>query len=129
LGEEPQLSEIEDIHAFEATKDKLSEKERELFLNHPKQMAELISTLGNAPIDADIIILQHHELPDGSGFPNKLMAQKLSPLSSLFIIAEDFVHYIIKNPKWDLKTYVLHAKEKYSGVTFKKIISALSKLR
>lgn len=38
------------------------------------------------------IIREHHELPDGSGFPQKLDCKTISPLSCIFIISESFYH-------------------------------------
>ncbi|OFZ13627.1 MAG: hypothetical protein A2X86_20830 [Bdellovibrionales bacterium GWA2_49_15] len=58
---------------------------------HPYASVELIKKLSGVPADSEKIILQHHERPDGSGFPHGVDYKKISPLSAMFIVAEEFV--------------------------------------
>ncbi len=62
--------------------------------SHPVKAAELVSKSKNIPPDVDKIILNHHERPDGSGFPKGLTGDQIFPLGCIFIIAEEFVHRI-----------------------------------
>jgi response regulator RpfG family c-di-GMP phosphodiesterase len=79
------------------------------------------------PSDVEQIVAQHHERPDGTGFPRGLNSKFITPLSALFIIAQDMIEYsqTFKNKEVDLTSFY-DAREVYfnSGV-FKKILHAL----
>lgn len=70
--------------------ENFSEEEQLQFINHPKKAAELVSNFTGFP-ETDFIIREHHELPDGSGFPQKLNASRLTAISSLFIMSGNIV--------------------------------------
>ena len=65
----------------------LSEDDNKSYQGHAFQGAEMLKEMSNMPADVDVIVSQHHELPDGSGFPRGLSALHISPLSATFIIA------------------------------------------
>lgn len=67
-----------------------SEKEREDFVNHMRKASDMAKQFSGIS-ESDFIIEQHHELPDGSGFPNRYNASKLTAISSVFILASNFV--------------------------------------
>ena len=75
---------------FSDDNDLLSLKE------HPTEVLDLINKVKNLPPDLDRILLEHHERPDGSGYPRKLSASQIHPLSSVFILAHDVVDTIFK---------------------------------
>ncbi|TNF27299.1 MAG: response regulator [Deltaproteobacteria bacterium] len=56
------------------------------FLDHPQRTVELLSKVPNMP-DLFTIILEHHEKPDGTGFPRGLKANRLSPMSCILIMS------------------------------------------
>lgn len=60
---------------------------------HPIKIAELARSIKGLPSDVDQILLQHHERPDGSGFPRGLTASHISPLSAIFIVCEELIHF------------------------------------
>lgn len=66
-----------------------------LNVNHPQEAINLLKNWKNLDADIEQIILEHHERPDGSGFPKKLRSHNLKPLSSLFIFCHDIVDAII----------------------------------
>lgn len=125
LVEDPELAKINDPKVFENSKFALEERQIELVQNHPLKMAELVKELPVCPIDVDRIIAQHHELPDRSGWPNKLSSGRIIPLASLFIVAHDLVDHIIDNPEWNFEGYQKIVKTKFQGGTFKKIVDNL----
>lgn len=98
--------------------------------NHPINAAQLTLNWPLCPPDVDVIIRQHHERPDGQGFPLELPAFKISPLAALFIMCEDIVYHSYVDPDTDLKTYFVARKEYYSREPFKaiypKIVEMLS---
>ncbi|MBI2519276.1 MAG: hypothetical protein HYV97_02615 [Bdellovibrio sp.] len=61
--------------------------------NHPEAMAALINEAKREYIPKDVaaIIIQHHEAPDGSGFPKGLHSWQISKLSSLIIVGDVFI--------------------------------------
>ncbi len=61
------------------------------FQNHPSEAADLVADLPLIPPDVGLIIAQHHERPDGSGFPRGLRASRISPLSAVFMISHDLL--------------------------------------
>lgn len=64
--------------------------------DHPTEVLDLINKIKNIPPDLDRILLEHHERPDGSGYPRKLSGSQVHPLSSVFILAHDVVDTIFK---------------------------------
>ncbi|MBF0206122.1 MAG: HD domain-containing protein [Oligoflexia bacterium] len=129
LIDHPHLAQIANMKEFEQKYNELNEEERTTYLNHSKDAAELISTIPNISADIESIVLQHHEMPDGSGFPHKVESQRISPLSALFIITHDFVDYIFRNKEWYLDDYLELARKKYPFSTFKKILTTMEKMR
>ncbi|MFL5783080.1 MAG: HD-GYP domain-containing protein, partial [Bacteriovoracaceae bacterium] len=130
LAVRPQLLSIATFQEFEKVKDTLSDEDQKIFLSHPKDAAFLIKKyFQTAPPDTDALAYQHHEMPDGHGFPLGLKAEKISPLSALFIIANDFSYYFLKDDEPSVDDFVLKAHSRYDFVNFRKIIKALEKLK
>ncbi len=74
----------------------LNKDEQELLLEHPFKAAELARHF-NGFTDVEFIIQEHQELPDGSGYPRGLIASKITSISAVFIIANNFVTQIAIN--------------------------------
>ncbi|MBT4761010.1 MAG: response regulator [Bdellovibrionaceae bacterium] len=93
---------------------------------HPETGAKTAESWPVIHPDVDQIIRQHHEKPDGSGFPNALTYTKIHPLAALFIIAETFVdHILLDNP--EDKSFELYFKihdDVFTEGDFKKIYQA-----
>jgi len=51
----------------------------------------LLKRFRGCPQEVIRIVAEHHERPDGSGFPKGLTGDKISELSAVFIIAHEFV--------------------------------------
>lgn len=75
---------IRGLNRFEMT---VQEKYKE----HPLKASELVREITAKYPQVDIIISQHHERPDGTGFPYGKDYNQLLPLSCVFIVAHDFV--------------------------------------
>lgn len=130
LAVRPNLLSISGIHEFEKMKDSLSDEDQKMYLAHPKDSAFLIKKyFQTAPTDTDNLAFQHHEQPDGHGFPFGLKAEKISPLSALFIISNEFAYYYLKDDEPSVDDFILKAHSKYDYVNFRKIIKALEKLK
>ncbi len=78
------------------------------------------------PPDTDLIILQHHERPDGSGFPRGLTHTRIGTLASLFILAEDLVHHSARNGgRCDLHVFKEEYGPTYGAGHFKRVFKSL----
>lgn len=97
------------------------------FRNHPIEAAELLKKMKMLPPDVDQIILQHHEMCDGSGFPKGLNASRISPLASVFIFAEDLLNSLedYNNIEEGIYVFLKHRKSRYKSGTFLKIFNIL----
>jgi hypothetical protein len=78
----------------------------------------------------DIIVQQHHERPNGSGFPRGLLFNYISPLSSLFIVAHDLTQEILfKRASFSLPNFIVEKKAVLNQGNFKKVFAALEKVK
>lgn len=130
LAFKPELLKIKNFQEFESIKDSISEEDQKIFLSHPKDAANLIKRyFSSAPPDTDALAYQHHELPDGSGFPGGLRAERISPLSALFIVANDFSYYFLLDDEPTMDDFLLKCHSRYDYVNFRKVFKALDRVR
>lgn len=71
--------------------DRFGTEAKKKFKSHPLKGSELVLEITNEYPQVDTIIAQHHERPDGTGFPYGRDFNQIIPLSCLFIVAHDFV--------------------------------------
>ena len=115
---------------FEKIKHTLTEEDQKIFLSHPKDAGNLIKRyFTTAPPDTDALAYQHHEAPDGSGFPQGMRAEKISPLSALFIVANDFSFYFLKDDEPTMDDFLLKCHSRYDFVNFRKVVKALERVK
>ncbi len=91
-----ELAQVQGIKELEAKNQLFSTDELRIYKEHPILAAEVARKFTEVPPDVDIIIFQHHERPDGTGFPRGLTHSRISPLSAVFIVAHDFVRFILE---------------------------------
>jgi|GEM_PF-2934710 len=107
---------------------RLSADELELILNHPVAAAGIARQMTGIPPDVDSLILEHHERPDGSGFPGKLNALIISPLSALFIISHDYSREcLLRNVHLSPVEFLKTNELQYSHGSFRQILQDLLK--
>lgn len=105
---------------------KLKDPDTLQYRNHPVEAVTMLRNLKNLPPDIDHIILQHHELEDGSGFPYKLTGARIAPMTSVFILAEDIVTSLKEDEiESSLMEFLKNRESSYSTGNFKKVFSAL----
>lgn len=130
LAVRPELLKIQNLHEFEKIKHTLTEEDQKIFLSHPKDAGNLIKRyFTSAPPDTDALAYQHHESPDGSGFPQGMRAERISPLSALFIVATDFSFYFLKDDEPTMDDFLLKCHSRYDFVNFRKVIKALERVK
>lgn len=76
----------------------LSEEEKQNYLDHPIKAAKVSENFKHFP-DIDFILLQHHELPNGKGFPFGIGINKFTTISTVFNISTIFVSAIMRDGK------------------------------
>ncbi len=97
------------------------------YRNHPIEAANIIKKMKSLPPDVDNIVLQHHERPDGQGFPRCLSSSRVSPLSALFIIIEDLINHIDEKHVTSefVLAYLNEREEYYLSGNFRKVFQSL----
>lgn len=124
---EQQLRGIHDLTQMALNPQMVGISDVDKFRNHPIAAVEQVSKWDELPTDIDLMISQHHERPDGMGFPYQMARQAIAPLSALFIVAEDLVDLIFEHgPHKGVEKFVHDRSETYSAGEFKKVFHALA---
>jgi len=129
LAMRPDLARINTFAKLELLKDTLTEDDYKIVLDHPNIAAKQISDINEIPPDVDMMIKQHHEFGNETGFPTKCGYQKITPFSAVFIVAHTLTDYIIDNPKWTVEEFVKTNKSRLHGSHFTKIMRVLPELK
>lgn len=67
---------------------KFSEEDTKLYLRHPEDSSHIAKNFSSIGMGIDKFILEHHELPDGKGFPKKLNYNLIHPMSAVLHLAD-----------------------------------------
>jgi len=104
----------------------LPEDKKILVLSHPAKSSKLLEDAGEYPAELLTLLSQHHEKPEGKGFPNKLGHLKISPLCCIFILAHDYSHMLLTkgNSQETLKEILTIFPDIYSKGNFRKPLEA-----
>lgn len=97
-----------------------------LIAEHPITSASLLSPSSDLAEDTKKIILEHHELPNGNGYPKGLNASQISQLSCLFIMAQLIALCLIRNNfSLDrLNDFLANSEHEYNQGNFSKFYKA-----
>ncbi|GEM_PF-2261514 len=121
----------ENIEYWNSAASNSSDKTPEVvkYRNHPTEAVNLLLKVKNIPPDVDQIILQHHELKDGTGFPRGLVSNRISPFATVFIIVEDLINFIGDSQDYHEKIhlFIKMRSERYDSGNFKKVFDVLKK--
>lgn len=100
------------------------------YRNHPLEGAQFVQRIDLIPPDVDRIILQHHERPDGTGFPRALSASRITYLAAVFIVCEELVHFIKRggNLTTSLKDFMTWGESYFDQSHFKHIFAEMKEL-
>jgi hypothetical protein len=95
---------------------------------HAMKSAEMIHNYPGAPMAVDQIIKQHHGVLNGVGFSDTFGAN-LSPITIVFVLAEDFADYIIRSGnEINVAQKIGQMRGRYSTQRFQKIIDLLEEV-
>jgi response regulator RpfG family c-di-GMP phosphodiesterase len=92
---------------------------------HPENGANMVKKIKNIPAEVDTIILQHHEQPDGWGFPAGLRAPAINCLAAILIVAEDLVFERLRNNR-SVEDFIRESAPRYSDEPFRSIVESIS---
>jgi hypothetical protein len=96
-----------------------------LIENHARNSSLFMQDFPDLPLGVESIILQHHGNANGIGFAEKINPAKLSKLTLVFLIAESFVHILMKARKLKSLSYLNNKEHEDSKVAY--IIDKLEK--
>lgn len=123
----PNLARISTKKQIQSTQNSFTPEQIKFIETHPIKSADVIKAMDEIPSDVDIIVLQHHERPNGTGFPKGLRSNQIAPLASVFIVAHDMVDELTSpSAQFDLKKFLKNTETLYQNATFKKIWKTLS---
>ncbi|MBC7386425.1 MAG: HD domain-containing protein [Cryobacterium sp.] len=124
------LAKVDNLTELANRKAEFTEEELKQYKTHPVKTSELAKQLQEVPPDIDTIILQHHERPNGSGFPRGLAYQHISPLGVVFIVAHDLVSALFDQTRpFVLERFIEEKKSEYVSGNFKKLLGHLVALK
>jgi HD-GYP domain-containing protein (c-di-GMP phosphodiesterase class II) len=124
----PEHAQIETLAELNAARASLGELDYRYVLNHPLECAGFVRGIPEIPPDVDMIVLQHHERPDGSGFPAGLKAHQIAPLAAVMIVAHDILNSLTDEPaKFDLAKFLEKMDGEYQGIAFRKVWRCLGR--
>ena len=115
---------FKELKEYELSGGALSEKLK----NHPFEVTKILALKKDiVPSETLTIIEQHHEKPDGSGFPFGIQLNRFNQLSSIFIIAQKFIEHLVHEDfDYSKRQQIIEKLQKsYNGKTFDKALSAL----
>lgn len=125
------LMEIADYKEFLEKKHLFTPAEIKKYNEHPQKAVEIVSYYKDIPPDIDRILLEQHEMPDGSGFPRKLNANQVGPLSCMFIISGIFARHVLKEGnQFNLGSFIEYLEKRgYSRGNFKETFDAIKSMK
>lgn len=126
----PELAKMNTLRELDEKKASFTAEEIKDYHLHPAKSADVVRSFKEVPADVDIIVQQHHERPNGSGFPRGLMFNYVSPLSSLFIVAHELTQQMLaKRTNFSMPAFLAEKKPFFNQGNFKKVIIALEKAK
>jgi putative nucleotidyltransferase with HDIG domain len=90
----------------------ITPEERRFVHVHPLTSHVLLNSINGFPPAARLAILQHHERLDGSGYPNGLRSDRITPLAKLLAVA-DVAETVIRRfdlPRLDMLARLHHGR-------------------
>lgn len=106
-----------------------SEDDIEEFKNHPSRAAELVRLSQGLP-ECDFIIQQHHERPDGRGYPQGIPSHQISGVVAIFILSSEFsqqlAHFGISKKSLKMVTDDFYLR--YNAGNFKEPLKLLTQM-
>lgn len=75
--------------------NRMSRDERIIYQSHAEIGRQMVANVKTVPDDVALIVYEHHELADGSGFPRGLKDFQISPLARVVALANVFSELVM----------------------------------
>lgn len=114
--------------------DQISDKHKDVILNHAQLASKLVQTFPNMPMGADTIILQHHGSKAGNEFAVEYPSH-LAPLSKVALIAEKTTELILAHlasgneGMFNVANALKELAAVFPGDGYKKLLPSLASLK
>jgi HD-GYP domain-containing protein (c-di-GMP phosphodiesterase class II) len=72
---------------YEKDRLEMTPEEFAIYQAHPTRGVQILSTLDSIPIEVLRIVQEHHEIPNGNGFPSHLRGDRMFPLAKVVSFA------------------------------------------
>jgi putative nucleotidyltransferase with HDIG domain len=76
--------------------ERMPHDERVIYRSHPELGRQLLSQVKDLPDDVLLMVYEHHELADGSGYPRGLKDFQISPLARVVTLANSFCELAVR---------------------------------
>lgn len=106
-----------------------SENDKKLIHYHGEAGAKMLEGFHFITQDVLTMIKQHHELPNGSGYPQKMEQSRITPMASVFIISQNLCNYILEAQEWSIDGFLESHEFLMEGPHFKKALRVLKNLK
>jgi HD-GYP domain-containing protein (c-di-GMP phosphodiesterase class II) len=127
---DPELAKINSMKELEGKRSAVDPEQAKGYHLHPAKSADIVRNFKEIPADVDLIVQQHHERPNGSGFPRGLAHNYIAPLAAVFIVAHELTQAILfQKAAFSLEDFVEDKKPLFSQGNFKKVMAALDKVK
>lgn len=105
-------------------------KEQQIILNHPEESSHIAVKFDSASPELEQCILEHHERPDGKGFPRKLNFNNIHPMSAVLHMADIAAEILYKSQfeKEPLLQFLNENKANYQRGFYRKPYNSLCKI-
>lgn len=103
--------------------------ELQAFEQHPLHGAEMLRDIKDIPMDVLMIVAEHHENAQGTGFPKKLRDVRISPLARIVSLAAYFTELLYLNSDKSNADAAIEYIENVAGQPFnRQVFSALKNI-
>lgn len=109
--------------------NELAIKDKNLVLLHMEEGAKMLESIPNFSNDTYLAVQNHHEWPDGSGFPKRLDYKKIPLVSTIFIMMHAIADEIVKNAldPSELPRIITKFESVFTQGDFKRVMDCLKK--
>jgi response regulator RpfG family c-di-GMP phosphodiesterase len=131
---EVKITDYDEIIDLNTRKEAVDKRKWDLYKGHPFESANFVRKFKSIPGDVDKLIHEHHEHPDGSGFPRGISFQHISSLGAILIIASSIADhlYLKKDDIDNLSNKVVYdflIDGNFNKGQFKKIIETIKDMK